>query len=172
MKETLRTSKNSAAMVRALADSHEEAARQLSLARQLRRDADRDIFQALDTNQELRGQLQNANDQFQALWGVVQYILSYIGHEGDSEMHLAQFIPLIPSRFYNFLRGSLRDCVSNLLSHFQGLASGARLERIVEADPPGEYLDQVAAVEPELAPLVDNVVDRLNLGDAPDAPAL
>lgn len=132
MNGTLRSSQNEAEVVRVLADYHcEEADQQLSLSRRLRRDADRDVFQALKAVQDLKGQLDVANSKFESLWSSMQYILSFIGQEEGDAMNLGEFILSIPSRFYAFLKDGFRNCVSNLLGHFRVLAPEANLEKIV-----------------------------------------
>ena len=68
MKTTLRSSENKLSTVSALADSRvADANRALDLARQLRRDADRDIFQAVAFIQELEGRLDASTTRFWVL---------------------------------------------------------------------------------------------------------
>ena len=142
------------------------------LARELRRDADRDVFQALKTIQDLNGQLQVSKSNFDAFWGAMKYILSYIGQPGDDVLHsnMGDYVALIPSWFFSFMKDSLRTCVSNVLGHVQVLAPEAPLETIAKANPSEEYLEQVYATEAELGPHVNQVLDLLDLGDDPSAP--
>ena len=173
MKATLRSSENNLSTVSALADSRvADANRALDLARQLRRDADRDVFQAVASIQELEGRLDASTTRFRVLWNSLKYVMSFISEDGDEGLNAAQFAPLIPFRFYNFLRNSYRDVISGLLSHFWVLAPEADLD-VIAADPTEEHSRKLASVEPGLSGLVDKLVDQVELGDAPlvSAPA-
>ena len=111
-KTTLRSSENKLSTVSALADSRvADANRALDLARQLRRDADRDVFQAVASIRELEGRLDASTTRFRVLWNSLKYVMSFISEDGDEGLNAAQFAPLIPSRFYNFLRNSYRNVI-------------------------------------------------------------
>ena len=97
-------------------------------------------------------------------------MLSFISEDGDEGLNVAQFAPLIPSRFYNFMRNSYRDVISGLLSHFRVLAPEADLD-VIAAEPTEEYSRKLASVEPGLSGLVDKLVDQVEIGDAPSVSA-
>ena len=171
MKTTLHSSENKLSTVSALADSRvADANRALDLARQLRRDADRDVFQAVASIRELEGRLDASTTRFRVLWNSLKYVMSFISEDGDEGLNAAQFAPLIPSRFYNFLRNSYRDVISGLLSHFWVLAPEADLD-VIAAEPTEEYSRKLASVEPRPSKLVDKLVDQVELGDAPSVSA-
>jgi len=45
----------------------------------------------------------------------MQYILGFVAQDGDEAINLGDYMSLIPSRFFTFLKGSLRDCIKNIL---------------------------------------------------------
>lgn len=114
-----------------------------------------------------------ANTQFQSLWGAMNYLLSFIGQEGDQDLYgdVAAYVALIPSWFFNFMKDSFRRCMSNISCHVRVLAPGAALEKMVDPNPPLEFLLQVGEQEAALAPLIEQVVARIDLGADPAAPA-
>ena len=135
------------------------------MARTLRRDSDRDVFQAIKLSQDLQSQLQEANSKLQTVWGALSHILSFIGQPGDEARDWSSFAPLIPSRFSNFLRGILRRSISNILGHVRAISPGANLNIIVDPAVSPDYLMMVSAHEADLAPLVDEIVSRIDVGD-------
>lgn len=170
MKATLRASENNAASVRALADSRcADADHRLALAKELRRDADRDVFQALDSVRNLQGQLEAANAKFEALWNSMKYILGFISEDGDETMNLGEYIPLIPARFYGFLKDSYHNVVSRVLSHFRVLSPDTNLDVIAADDLTEDYLAWISAAEVEVYDLAGRVVSQIDLGDAPSS---
>lgn len=71
-----KTADEEAKKVRNLFDSNRRRVADQIIARQIRKVADRDIFQALITIKTLKDQLAAANAQFQVLWASFGYILS------------------------------------------------------------------------------------------------
>lgn len=126
MKNTLRASENQAAEVRLVATSRlEEADQLLSLAMKIRGDVDRDVLQCMQTIRELNRNLEAANTRFESLWGAMQHILGFISEVGDDAMNLADYMPLIPSRFLNFVKSSIRDYVNHILCRVGVLSPSA-----------------------------------------------
>lgn len=175
MKETLRESENKAESVSlATKSKFEEAKELLAHAQLMRRDTDRDVLQATKSVQELTVSLQKANQeladeriQFQVFFNFALCVLSTIGHDGDDQMPLLEFLPMILSRFREYLQDLLTTCVGNILGYIWVLAPDGPLECLVEADAPAKFLDQVEAARDNLGDLVDRIVDQIDTGVPP-----
>lgn len=81
--------------------------------------------QAAETIRELNRNLEAANTRFESLWGAMQHILGFISEVGDDAMNLADYMPLIPSRFLNFVKSSIRDYVNHILCRVGVLSPSA-----------------------------------------------
>lgn len=160
MRETLRTSENQLTQV---SSQLEESERRLSSAMQIRRDADRDVLQSIQTIQELQGQLKTVTSHFDDVWEVLRQLIEYIGHPGDAGINLLEYMPLIPSHIINFMKDNAHDIGGHVHSRVRVLSPDAPLDRIVDFDQ--DFLAQVEAAQaqPELKQIVDAVAVALDL---------
>lgn len=125
--------------------------------------------------EDMKTRLQASEAKFEAVWGTMKYILEYIRGDDDNNELVADavsYAPYIPSRFYTFVKDSFRRCINNLLCRVRVLAPNAQLERLGDLDEPEDFLRQVSECEDSLAPLVEQVVDNLELGSEPVTPLL
>ena len=129
----------------------------------MRSRADRDLIQAMKSVQELQTKLEASQNQFKPLYNAFLPILASIGQRGDNQMYLGDLIPLIPSRFYDFVRNGFRRCVNNVVAYVRVLASDAPLERLAETSTTAEFMRQVEAAKVELVGLTNQVVEQMNV---------
>ena len=70
----------------------------------MRAGADRDIVQAMKLVQDLQGRLKAAHDQFRALYAAVSLIIASVYRLEDRDLGLRGIIPVLSSRFYDFVK--------------------------------------------------------------------
>ena len=144
MKTTARNSHNRAEEVISYAEE------ELTLAKLIRRGANRDLVQAQKTIQDLSGKLATATESWNTLWKSFQSVADLLRTPADDGHSWAQFIPQVPTRFQEFMKRCARLCTRNVLAQVQVLASEFPLSKIAEEAESQEYLDAVEMVEPEV----------------------
>ena len=93
MKTLVRTSHNKAEEVITRAEE------ELTLAKLIRRGADKDLVQAQKTIEVLSGKLATATENWNALWKSFRSVVDLLRTPADDGQSWAQFIPQVPTRF-------------------------------------------------------------------------
>ena len=156
MKTTARNSHNRAEVIT-------RAEEELTLAKLIRRGADRDLVQAQKTIESLSGKLATATENWNILWKSFRSVADVLRTPADDGQSWAQFIPRIPTRFQEFAKKCAQVCTKNVLAQVRVLAPEAPLSKIAEEADSQEYLDVVERMEPEIEGLASRVVDSLNI---------
>ena len=99
----------------------------------MRSGADRDIVQAMKSVQDLQGRLKAAHDQFRALYAAVSPIIALVCRLEDRDLGLGGIIPVLSSRFYDFVKSGFHQCINYVVSYVRVVAPDAPLERITKA---------------------------------------
>ena len=166
---TVRTSENQAESVSALADSKLKEAQDLfDQARLIRSGADRDLIQALKSVQELQGRLASAQDQFRLLYEAVLPIISAVCRPEDTNQGLRGIMPVLSTRFFNFVRGGFRRCINEIVSFIRVATPEAPLERLVEPAVDAQFAQQWDVAKVELSNLTEQILDQMDV--LPPAP--
>ena len=172
MTDTLRTSQNQARSVSTLADSKLKEAQDIfAQANLMRSGADRDIVQAMKSVQDLQGRQKAAHNQFQALYATVTPIIASVCRLEDRDLGLGGIIPVLSSRFYDFVNSGFHRCINNVVSYVRVVAPDAPLDRITEAYVSAEFARQWEEAKVELSGLSDQILEQMNaLPTEPSAP--
>ena len=157
MKTLVRTSHNKAEEV--ITHAEEE----LSLAKLIRRGADKDLVQAQKTIEDLSGKLATVTENWNVLWKSFCSVADVLWTPADDGQSWAQLIPQIPTRFQEFVKRCAQLCTKNVLAQVRVLAPEAPLSKIAEEADSQEYIDAVERMEPEVEDLASRVVDNLNV---------
>ena len=110
MKTLVRTNHNRAEEV--ITQAEEE----LTLAKLIRRGADRDLVQAQKTIEVLTGKLATATENWNALWKSFRSVADLLRTPTDDGQPWAQFIPQVPTCFQEFVKRCARLCTRNVLA--------------------------------------------------------
>jgi len=172
MVNTLHTPENNVESVSTLADSKLQEAQDLfAQVNLMRAGADHDIVQAMKSVQDLQGRLKAAHDQFQALYASVSPIIASVCRLEDRDLGLGGIIPVLSSRFYDFVKGVFHRCINNVVSYVRVVAPDAPLEQITEASVTAEFSKQWEEAKVELSGLSDQILEQMNvLPTVPPAP--
>ncbi|XP_066357856.1 uncharacterized protein [Miscanthus floridulus] len=136
MVNTLHTSENNAESISAFADQRlKEAPDLFAQAALIRSRADHDLIQAMKSVQDLQGKLTAAQNQLRALYAAVTPVIASVCRREDKELGLGGIIPMLSSRFYDFVKGVFHRCINNVVSYVRVVAPDAPLEQITEASP-------------------------------------
>ena len=138
-------------------------AEELTLAKLIRRGADRDLVQVQKTIEDLTGKLATATKNQNALWKSFRSVAGLLRTSADDGQSWAQFIPQVLTRFQEFVKRCAQLCTRNVLALVQVLAPKMPLSKIVEEAESQEYLDAVEKMEPEVEDLARRIVDNLNI---------
>ena len=65
--------------------------------------------------QDLQGKLKAAHDQFRVLYEAVKPIIAAICHQEDLAQGLRSIIPVLSTRFFDFVKGGFHRCVNNVV---------------------------------------------------------
>ena len=140
MTDALRTSQNQAESVSTLTYSKlKETQDILAQAKLIRSGADRDLVQAIKSIRDLQVKLKATHEQFRALYAVVAPIIASVCRLEDRDLGLGGIIPVLSSRFYDFVKGGFHRCINNVVSYVRVVAPDAPLERITEASVMAEF---------------------------------
>ena len=166
MKTLIRTSHNKAKEV--ITQAEEE----LTLAKLIRRGANRDLVQAQKTIEDLTGKLATAIENQKALWKSFRSVADLLQTSADDGHSWAQFIPQVPTHFQEFKKRCAQLCTRNVLAQVWVLAPEMPLSKIAEEAKSQEYLDVVEKMEPEVEDLAWTIVDNLDIDiSSPDGDA-
>jgi len=170
--DTLRTSQNQAESVSTLTDSKlKETQDILAQAKLIRSGADRDLVQAIKSVRDLQAKLKATHEQFRALYAAVAPIIASVCRREDRDLGLGGIIPVLSSRFYDFVRGGFHRCINNVVSYVRVVAPDAPLEQITEASVTAEFSRQWEEAKVELSGLSDQILEQMNVLPAvPPAP--
>ena len=157
MKTLVHTSHNKAEEVITRAEE------ELTLAKLIRRGADRDLVQAQKTIEILTGKLVTATENQNALWKSFRSVADLLRTPADDGQPWAQFIPQVPTRFQEFVKRCARLCTMNVLAQFWVLSPEFPLSKIADEAESQEYVDAVEKLEPEVDDLASRIVDNLNI---------
>ena len=92
------------------------AEEELTLAKLIRRGADRDLVQAQKTIEGLSGKLATATENWNALWKSFRSVADVLRTPADDGQSWAQFIPQIPTHFQEFAKKCAQVCTKNVLA--------------------------------------------------------
>ena len=126
------------------------AEEELTLAKLIRRGADRDIVQAQKTIEVLTGKLATATENWNTLWKSFRSVADLLRTPADDGQPWAQFIPQVPTRFQEFVKRCARLCTRNVLAQVWVLSSEFPLSKVADEAKSQEYLDAVEKLEPEV----------------------
>ena len=104
-----------------------------------------------------------AHDQFQALYAAVSPIIALVCRLEDRDLGLGGIIPVLSSRFYDFVRGGFHRCINNVVSYVWVVAPDAPLERIIEASVSADFSRQWEEAKVELSGLSDQILEQMNV---------
>ena len=91
-------------------------AKELALAKLIRRGADRDLVQAQKTIQDLSGKLATATENWNTLWKSFRSVADLLRTPADDGQPWAQFIPRVLTHFQEFVKRCVRLCTRNVLA--------------------------------------------------------
>ena len=164
MADTLHISQNQAESVSTLADSKLKEAQDLfGQAKLIRSRADYDLIQAMKSVQDLQGKLTAAQNQFRALYATVTPIIASVCRREDRELGLAGIIPVLSSRFYDFVKGGFHRCVNNVVFFVRVVPPDAPLEQITEASVTAEFSRRWEEANVKLSGLSYQILDQMNV---------
>ena len=164
MTDALRTSQNQVESVSTLADLKLQEAQYLfAQAKLMRAGADRDLVQAIKSIKDLHAKLKAAHEKFQALYAAVAPIIASVCQREDRDLGLGGIIPVLSSRFYDFVKGGFHRCINNVVSYVRIVAPDAPLERITKASVTAEFSRQWEEAKVELSRLSDQILDQMNV---------
>ena len=147
-------------------------AKELALAKLIRRGADRDLVQAQKTIEDLTSKLAMATENWNALWKSFRSVADLLRTPLDDGQSWAQFIPQVPTRFQEFVKRCTQLCTRNVLAQIRVLAPEMPLSKIVEEAESQEYLDAVEKMEPEVKDFARRIVDNIDIDmSSPDGDA-
>ena len=104
----------------------------------------------MNSVQKLKAKLEASQSQFRALYGAISPMLSSICQRGDNQLGLGGLIPLIPSRFYDFVKNDFHRCINNVVAYVRVVAPDAPLERLAESSVTAEFTRQVEVAKVDL----------------------
>ena len=157
MKTLVRTNHNRAEEVITRAEE------ELTLAKLIRRGADRDLVQAQKTVEVLSGKLATATENQNALQKSFRSVVGLLWTLADDGQSWAQFIPQVSIRFQEFMKRCAQLCTRNVLTQVWVLSLEFPLSKVADEAESQEYLDAVEKVEPEVEDLARRIVDNLNI---------
>ena len=108
------------------------AEEELALAKLIRRGADRDLVQVQKTVEDLTGKLATATKNWNALWKSFRSVADLLRTPVDDGQPWAQFIPQVPTRFYEFVKRCARLCTRNVLAQVRVLAPEFPLSKVTD----------------------------------------
>ena len=186
MVNTLRTSQNQAESVSSSSDIKLKEAQDLfAQAKLIRSGADRDLVQALKSVQDLQEKLAaahdqfralqtkltGAQDQFRALYEAVKPIIAAVCHQEDFAQGLRGIIPVLSTRFFEFVKGGFYRCVNNVISFIRVATPDAPLQQIVDPSVTAEFAQRWDEAKVELGGLTDQILEQMDVLPAvPPAP--
>ena len=139
------------------------AEEELTLAKLIRRGANRDLVQAQKTIQDLTGKLATATENWNALWKSFRLVVDLLRTPTDDGQPWAQFIPQVSTRFQEFVKRCTRLCTRNVLAQVRVLSLEFPLSKVADEAKSQEYMDAVEKLEPEVEDLARKIVDNLNI---------
>ena len=92
------------------------AEEELTLAKLIRRGADRDLVHAQKTVEVLTGKLTTATENWNALWKSFWSIAGLLRTSADDGQSWGQFILQVPTRFQEFVKRCAQLCTRNVLA--------------------------------------------------------
>ena len=92
-----------------------------------------DQFRALQTK------LTGAQDQFWALYEAVKPIIAVVCRQEDFAQGLRGIIPVLSTRFFEFVKGGFYRCVNNVISFIWVATPDAPLQQIVDPSVTAEF---------------------------------
>ena len=139
------------------------AEEELTLAKLIRRGADRDLVQVQKMVEVLTSKLATATENQNALWKSFRSVVDLLRTPTDDGQSWAQFIPQVPTRFQEFVKRCAQLCTRNVLAQVWVLSPEFPLSKVADEAESQEYLDAVEKLEPEVKDLARKIVDNLSI---------
>ena len=92
------------------------AEEELTLAKLIRRGADRDLVQVQQTVEVLTSKLATATENWNALWKSFRSVAGLLQTSADDGQSWARFIPQVSTRFQEFVKRCAQLCTMNVLA--------------------------------------------------------
>ena len=112
-----------------------------------------------------------AHEKFRALYATIAPIIASVCRREDRDLGLGGIIPVLSSRFYDFVKGGFHRCINNMVLYVRVVAPDAPFERITKASVTVEFSKQWEEAKVELSGLSDQILEQMNVLPAvPPAP--
>ena len=99
--------------------------------------------------------LKATHEQFWVLYAAVAPIIALVCRREDRDLGLGGIIPVLSSRFYDFVKGGFHRCVNNVVFFVRVVPPDAPLEQITEAFVMAEFSRWWEEAKVELSGLSD-----------------